>query len=134
MPPVDDERLFRVDRIAVGRADGHGLLAARASARAGRVPPGAEDPRVVLDLEPSAAWVVEQYPVEKVETGRGGYGSAWSPASGPGSSGCCCASAPRPAWWTATRGLAAAAAARLLGRTPAGSLAAMRRPPTISPP
>ena len=64
---VDDERLFRVDRMRVGRADGYGVLAARATARAGRVPPRPEDPRVVLELEPSAAWVVEQYPVEQVD-------------------------------------------------------------------
>ena len=30
--------------------------------------PRPEDPRVVLELEPSAAWVVEQYPVEEVES------------------------------------------------------------------
>jgi proteasome accessory factor C len=29
--------------------------------------PRAGDPRVVLELEPAAAWVVEQYPVEQVE-------------------------------------------------------------------
>ncbi len=70
---VDDERLFRVDRIA-----GATLLdsvfdrpAARPELAAYR--PDPEDPRVTLDLDPSARWVVEQYPVETVEEMGGGH-------------------------------------------------------------
>jgi proteasome accessory factor C len=64
---VDDERLFRVDRIA-----GATLLESSFE-RPAKAPelaayrPAPEDPRVTLDLDPSARWVVEQYPVEKVE-------------------------------------------------------------------
>jgi proteasome accessory factor C len=64
------ERLFRVDRIS--RAD---LLTAvfdppmrrSASATDGVYHPGADDPRVVLDLEPPVHWIAEQYPNEGVE-------------------------------------------------------------------
>ncbi|HEX2047996.1 MAG TPA: WYL domain-containing protein [Acidimicrobiales bacterium] len=69
---VDDERLFRVDRIA-----GATLLGSSFD-RPGKAPelaayrPAPEDPRVTLDLDPSARWVVEQYPVEKVEELDGG--------------------------------------------------------------
>jgi proteasome accessory factor C len=63
----DEERLFRVDRVlSVAQLDQEfdlpdevrtlGLFEARA-----------DDPRVVLELEPEAGWVVEVYPIEKVE-------------------------------------------------------------------
>lgn len=69
---VDDERLFRVDRISSATPLDTGfdppavppeLVAYRADAG---------DRRVTLDLEPSARWVVEQYPVESVEDLDGG--------------------------------------------------------------
>lgn len=61
------ERRFRVDRIAAAT-----LLDVRfeppvAPAPVGVFQPDEDDPRVVLDLEPSAAWVAEAYPVEGVE-------------------------------------------------------------------
>ncbi len=68
----DAERVFRVDRIASAR-----LLDDTFERPAGTAPlevfsPTDDDPRVVLELAPSAAWVVGQYPVESVEEGRGG--------------------------------------------------------------
>lgn len=61
------ERRFRVDRIAAAT-----LLDVRfeppvAPAPVGVFQPDEDDPRVVLDLAPSAAWVAEAYPVEGVE-------------------------------------------------------------------
>jgi proteasome accessory factor C len=63
------ERLFRVDRIS--RAE---LLPTRFDPPPGRpvgssevYHPGPEDPLVVLDLDPPAHWVAEQYPHEGVE-------------------------------------------------------------------
>jgi proteasome accessory factor C len=64
---VDDERLFRVDRIRSATP-----MDARFDPPA-RPPdlavfePNADDPRVTLELEPGARWVAEQYPVESVE-------------------------------------------------------------------
>jgi proteasome accessory factor C len=68
----DAERVFRVDRILSVV-----LLDDTFDRPAGSEPlevfsPTDDDPRVVLDLAPSAAWVVGQYPVESVEEGRGG--------------------------------------------------------------
>ena len=68
----DEERLFRVDRVlsveplddrfdAPDEVRSLGLFEARA-----------DDPRVVLELDAEAGWVVEVYPVEKVETAPGG--------------------------------------------------------------
>jgi proteasome accessory factor C len=65
---VDDERLFRVDRVREARLlatafdppdDRPDLLAV--------YQPRPDDPRVVLVLEPAARWVVEQYPVEEAD-------------------------------------------------------------------
>jgi len=68
----DAERVFRVDRVRSVR-----LLDDTFERPTGHEPlevfrPTADDPRVVLDLAPSAAWVVGQYPVEEVETRRDG--------------------------------------------------------------
>ena len=65
---VDDERLFRVDRIRTADPPRHRLLPA--GRRPGSWPstgPGPTTPGSTLELDPAAAWVVEQYPVEKVE-------------------------------------------------------------------
>lgn len=69
---VDDERLFRVDRISSATLlDSEFQPPAKAPELAAYRPdPG--DPRVTLELEPSARWVAEQYPVEKVEEVDGG--------------------------------------------------------------
>lgn len=68
----DAERVFRVDRIRSVH-----LLDDTFDRPAGTAPlevfrPTDDDPRVVLDLAPSAAWVVGQYPVESVTEGPGG--------------------------------------------------------------
>jgi proteasome accessory factor C len=69
---VDDERVFRVDRIASATPlDSTFALPAKPPELA-TFKPGAGDPRVTLELEPSARWVAEQYPVEKVEEVDGG--------------------------------------------------------------
>ena len=69
---VDDERLFRVDRVRSAR-----LLDSMFPARDGPADfavykARAGDPRIVLDLDPAARWVVEQYPAESVEELDGG--------------------------------------------------------------
>jgi proteasome accessory factor C len=64
---AEGERLFRVDRIAaVARLD-EAFSQPVAAEQLGVFSAAADDPRVVLDLAPSAAWVLEQYPVESVE-------------------------------------------------------------------
>jgi len=69
---VDDERLFRVDRILGATRletvfDRPAVAPELTAYRA-----GADDRRVTLDLDPPARWVVEQYPVEHVEEVGGG--------------------------------------------------------------
>jgi proteasome accessory factor C len=63
------ERLFRVDRI--GRAEVQAATFEPPASAAPRPPalyhPGPEDPLVVIDLEPPAHWVAEQYPNEAVQ-------------------------------------------------------------------
>ena len=72
---VDDERLFRVDRMRSAELTGTAFSPRERPPELTVFHPRAEDPRVVLDLEPSAAWVVEQYPVEEFEPwGKGGSG------------------------------------------------------------
>ena len=62
-----DERLFRLDRISSAE-----LLDTTFSPPADLpaesvFSPSADDPRVVIELDPDARWVAEQYPVEAVE-------------------------------------------------------------------
>lgn len=63
---AEGERVFRVDRIRsvaiTDEASGHHDLSADRS-----FSPSGDDPRVVLRLQPTARWVVEQYPVDTVE-------------------------------------------------------------------
>ena len=61
------ERRFRVDRIAAATLLDERFDPPEVTAPAGVFQPDAEDPRVVLELEPEAAWVAEAYPVEDVE-------------------------------------------------------------------
>lgn len=66
------ERVFRVDRIIAAR-----VLDEVVEVPADRPPPSAlrapaDAPRLVLDLEPSASWVVESHPLERVERLGGG--------------------------------------------------------------
>jgi len=67
---AQDERLFRVDRIRAVRPTGEHFDPA-----AGEEPdfgesvyhPRSDDPRVTLELDAAATWVVESYPSEEVE-------------------------------------------------------------------
>jgi proteasome accessory factor C len=61
------ERRFRVDRIAAATLLDERFEPPELTAPAGVFQPDADDPRVVLELEPEAAWVAEAYPVEDVE-------------------------------------------------------------------
>ncbi|MDQ6728190.1 MAG: WYL domain-containing protein [Actinomycetota bacterium] len=69
---VDDERLFRVDRISTATLleSGFDRPASAPELAAYRARP--DDRRVTLDLAPAARWVVGQYPVEQVEELGGG--------------------------------------------------------------
>jgi len=69
---VDDERLFRVDRIrtAVTLDSQFDPPVDKPELTVYRARPG--DPRVTLELAPSARWVLEQYPTEAVEEAEGG--------------------------------------------------------------
>ncbi len=69
---VDDERLFRVDRIATATVLGSAFRPPVKAPELAAYRPDAGDPRVTLDLEPPARWVVEQYPVEEVTELDGG--------------------------------------------------------------
>jgi proteasome accessory factor C len=68
-----DQRLFRVDRISRAEllAEGFDLPAGAAGGSTDVYHPGPEDPVVVLDLEPAAHWIAEQYPNEGVEVRPG---------------------------------------------------------------
>jgi proteasome accessory factor C len=61
------ERRFRVDRIAGATLLDEAFEPPATTAPVGVFQPDADDPRVELDLEASAAWVAEAYPVEHVE-------------------------------------------------------------------
>ena len=66
---ASDERMFRVDRIRALRATGeHFEPTAERRRDRRRVPPHDDDPRVTLELAPSAAWVAEAYPAESTTT------------------------------------------------------------------
>jgi proteasome accessory factor C len=61
------ERRFRVDRIASATLLDDRFEPPPAPAATGVFQPDDDDPRVVLRLQPSAAWVTEAYPVEEVQ-------------------------------------------------------------------
>lgn len=62
-----DERMFRVDRIRSVRPTGETFEPGATAFETGDVyTPRAEDARVTLELEPSAAWVAEAYPTESL--------------------------------------------------------------------
>ncbi len=69
---VDDERLFRVDRISAATPLDSAFDPPAAPPELEPYRPGPADPRVTLELHASARWVAEQYPVEKVEEIEGG--------------------------------------------------------------
>jgi proteasome accessory factor C len=114
---VDDERLFRVDRVrsAVPLPSTFPPPGDRPELSSYR--PGPDDPRVTLDLDPSARWVVEQYPVERVEEGPGGRLRVTLAASQPAwLERLLLRLGPAAAVVGGDEGRAAAAAARLLAR------------------
>jgi proteasome accessory factor C len=61
------ERRFRIDRVAAATALDDTFEPPPLDRPAGVFQPDADDPRVVLRLEPSARWVAEAYPVEAVD-------------------------------------------------------------------
>ena len=69
---VDDRRLFRLDRIRRATPLDSTFEPPPEPPEAVVFDPRPEDPVVTLELAPSAAWVVEQYPNEGVKTLRGG--------------------------------------------------------------
>ena len=64
---VDDERLFRLDRVRTATLLDDTFTAPTITPDLTVYEPRAEDPRVELELEPGAGWVLEQYPIEAVE-------------------------------------------------------------------
>ncbi len=64
---VEDERLFRVDRVREAVPLDTGFSPPDHRPDLSTYSPRPDDPRITLDLEPAAHWVVEQYPVEAVE-------------------------------------------------------------------
>jgi proteasome accessory factor C len=66
---ANDERMFRVDRIRGLRATGEHFEATAGDDEIAEVfRPRSEDPRVTLELAPSAQWVAEAYPAESTTT------------------------------------------------------------------
>ena len=64
---VDDERLFRVDRIRSAYLLDQTFEPPTEPRELAVFSPRDDDPRVVLDLAPRADWVVAQYPVESAK-------------------------------------------------------------------
>jgi proteasome accessory factor C len=61
------ERMFRIDRIGAVRPTGESFEPGAVDLASGVVfSPGANVPRVTLELAPEAAWVAESYPTESV--------------------------------------------------------------------
>ena len=69
---VYDERLFRLDRVRDATALDATFAAPAVTPDLTVYEPQPGDPRVELELEPGARWVIEQYPVEAVEERPGG--------------------------------------------------------------
>ncbi|MGI8751877.1 MAG: helix-turn-helix transcriptional regulator [Acidimicrobiales bacterium] len=70
---AEAERLFRVDRISSAVVTDRRFDAPGSAAPADRVfAPDSSDPVTVLDLDPPAHWIAEQYPNEGVEERPGG--------------------------------------------------------------
>jgi proteasome accessory factor C len=63
---VDDERLFRVDRVRQVTALPTTFEAPARAPELSVFQPRADDPRVTLELDAEGRWVVDQYPVEDV--------------------------------------------------------------------
>lgn len=63
----DEERLFRIDRVLSVEPLDEVFEPPEDVQTLGLFEARADDPRVVLELEPEAGWVAEVYPVERVE-------------------------------------------------------------------
>jgi proteasome accessory factor C len=69
---VDDERLFRVDRVREAVVLDTGFEPPPRRPELSVYEPRPDDPRITLELEPVGRWVAEQYPTEAVtEVGDG---------------------------------------------------------------
>lgn len=66
------ERVFRVDRVVAAELGDEVIVPPDPLPPASALRTPADAPRVVLDLDPAARWVVESYPVERVEARPGG--------------------------------------------------------------
>lgn len=64
---ADDERIFRLDRMGDAQLLESTFTPPSGPVTADVFTPGPDIPRVVLDLQPAARWVVESYPVEAME-------------------------------------------------------------------
>ena len=64
---VDDERLFRVDRVREAVVLDSGFDPPERRPELTVYQPREDDPRVTLDVEAAGRWVAEQYPTEAVE-------------------------------------------------------------------
>jgi proteasome accessory factor C len=65
---ANEERMFRVDRIRALRATGEQFEVGSNDEIAEVFTPAAADPRVTIELQPSAAWVADAYPAESITT------------------------------------------------------------------
>ena len=67
-----DRRLFRVDRVEAVRPLPETFEPPASPGQLATYEPGPEDPVIVLELEPDAAWVAEQYPADSIaDLGQG---------------------------------------------------------------
>jgi proteasome accessory factor C len=67
-----EPRMFRVDRIREARATDETFAPVPAERPAAVYNPRADDARVTVELPPSASWVAESFPAERVEDRRDG--------------------------------------------------------------
>ena len=65
---ANGERMFRIDRMRALRTTGELFEVGSSDEIADVFTPAADDPRVTLELEPSAAWVADAYPCESITT------------------------------------------------------------------
>lgn len=63
---VDAERLFRVDRIERAELLDRSFVPPPVPPMLTTYTPARDDPRVTLELDPTARWVVDQYPIEEL--------------------------------------------------------------------
>lgn len=69
---VDDDRLFRIDRVRAATLLDTPVQHTEGSVAAAVYSARDDDPRVTIELVPAARWVAEQYPVESIKEVRGG--------------------------------------------------------------